>query len=51
MAGTAAAGPRREEVTPYLLSLPALAYLFVFFVIPLWALFRTSLSSSAGSVF
>jgi spermidine/putrescine transport system permease protein len=50
MAGTAAAGTRRR-ITPYLLSLPALAYLFVFFVQPLWALFRTSLSTSAGSVF
>ena len=50
MAGTAAAGTRRR-ITPYLLSLPALAYLAVFFVIPLWTLFRTSLSSSAGSVY
>ncbi len=50
MAGTAAAG-RRRKVTPYLLSLPALAYLFVFFVQPLWALLRTSLSTSAGSIF
>ena len=50
MAGTAAAG-RRRKLTPYLLSLPALAYLFVFFVQPLWALLRTSLSTSAGSIF
>ncbi len=50
MAGTAAAGTRRR-ITPYLLSLPALVYLFIFFVQPLWALLRTSLSSSAGSVF
>ncbi len=50
MAGTAAAGTRRK-ITPYLLSLPALAYLFVFFVQPLWVLVRTSLSTSAGSVF
>jgi spermidine/putrescine transport system permease protein len=50
MAGTAQAGTRRK-VTPYLLSLPALAYLAVFFVIPLWALFRTSLSTAEGSVF
>ena len=49
MAGTAAAGARRK-VTPYLLSLPALAYLAVFFVVPLWALFRTSLSTAEGSV-
>jgi spermidine/putrescine transport system permease protein len=50
MAGTAAAGTRRK-VTPYLLSLPALAYLGVFFVIPLWALVRTSLSQAEGEVF
>ena len=50
MAGTAAAG-RRRKLTPYLLSLPALAYLFVFFVQPLWALLRTSLSTSSGSIF
>jgi spermidine/putrescine transport system permease protein len=50
MAGTAAAG-RRRKITPYLLSLPALAYLFVFFVQPLWALLRTSLSTSSGSIF
>ena len=50
MAGTAAAGTR-NKFTPYLLSLPALAYLFVFFVQPLWVLLRTSLSTSAGSVF
>jgi len=50
MAGTAAAGTR-HKLTPYLLSLPALAYLFVFFVRPLWVLLRTSLSTTAGSVF
>lgn len=50
MAGTASGGTRRK-ITPYLLSLPALAYLAVFFVQPLWVLFRTSLSSAEGSVF
>lgn len=50
MAGTAAAGTRRR-ITPYLLSLPALAYLAVFFVVPLWTLVRTSLSTSTGSVY
>jgi spermidine/putrescine transport system permease protein len=50
LAGTAAAGTRRK-LTPYLLSLPALAYLFVFFVRPLWALLRTSLSTAGGEVF
>lgn len=31
--------------------LPALAYLAVFFVIPFWSLFQTSLSTSGGSVY
>ena len=51
MAGSASGGARHGRVTPYLLSLPALAYLAVFFVVPLWALLRTSLSSNTGSVF
>lgn len=36
---------------PYLLSIPALVYLAVFFAVPLWSLLRTSLSTSSGSVF
>jgi spermidine/putrescine transport system permease protein len=51
MAGVAGGSTRHRRSTPYLLSLPALAYLAVFFVVPLWALVRTSLSSSSGSVF
>ncbi len=51
MAGSASGGARHARVTPYLLSLPALAYLAVFFVIPVWALLRTSLSTNTGSVF
>jgi spermidine/putrescine transport system permease protein len=51
MAGTATSGTRRHRLTPYLLSAPALVYLGVFFVIPLWALVRTSLSRNVGSVF
>lgn len=31
--------------------LPALAYLAIFFVVPFWSLFRTSLSSSGGSIY
>ncbi|GLP75127.1 ABC transporter permease [Mycobacterium antarcticum] len=31
--------------------LPALAYLALFFVVPIWSLLRTSLSSMSGSVF
>jgi len=51
VAGSASGGNRHGRATPYLLSLPALAYLAVFFVVPLWALLRTSLSSNTGSVF
>ena len=51
MAGTAQSNTRRSKLTPYLMSAPVLAYLFVFFVIPLWTLIRTSLSSSVGSVY
>lgn len=51
VAGSASGGNRHSRATPYLLSLPALAYLAVFFVIPLWALLRTSLSTNTGSVF
>lgn len=36
---------------PYLLSVPALVYLAVFFAVPLLSLLRTSLSTSSGSVF
>jgi spermidine/putrescine transport system permease protein len=51
MAGVAGGSTRHRRSTPYLLSLPALAYLAVFFVVPLWALVRTSLSSTSGNVF
>ncbi|MCE7885319.1 MAG: ABC transporter permease, partial [Actinobacteria bacterium ATB1] len=51
MAGVAAEGTRRNRWVPYLLSIPALVYLAVFFAVPLWSLLRTSLSTSSGSVF
>ena len=51
MAGVATSGRRRSRVGPYLLVAPALVYLVIFFVVPIWSLFRTSLSSNAGSVF
>jgi spermidine/putrescine transport system permease protein len=51
MAGTAASGRQRSKAAPYLMILPALAYLAVFFVVPFWALLRTSLSTNTGSVF
>ncbi|MEV3904609.1 MULTISPECIES: ABC transporter permease [unclassified Mycobacterium] len=51
MAGTATSSRRRSWIAPYLMILPALAYLAIFFVVPLVSLARTSLSSSGGSVF
>lgn len=51
MAGSAAGGSNRRRLTPYLMSAPALAYLAVFFVYPMWVLVRTSLSSTGGSVY
>jgi spermidine/putrescine transport system permease protein len=51
MAGVASEGTRRNRWAPYLLSIPALAYLALFFAVPVWSLFRTSLSTSSGSVF
>jgi spermidine/putrescine transport system permease protein len=51
MAGTASSSRRRSRIAPYLMILPALAYLAVFFVVPLFSLARTSLSSTGGSVF
>ncbi len=51
MAGTAASGRRRSTIAPYAMVLPAVAYLVVFFVVPMWSLLRTSLSSNTGSVF
>lgn len=51
MAGVAASGRQRSEVAPYLMVLPALVYLGIFFVVPFFSLARTSLSSSAGSVY
>ncbi len=51
MAGTASAGSSRRRITPYLLSLPAVAYLGLFFVVPLFNLLKTSLSSTSGNVF
>lgn len=51
MAGTATSGRRRSRVAPYAMVLPAIAYLGIFFVVPLWSLLRTSLSRNTGSVF
>jgi spermidine/putrescine transport system permease protein len=51
MAGVATSGRQRSRIAPYLMVLPALAYLALFFVVPFFSLTRTSLSSSGGSVF
>ncbi|MGU3499295.1 ABC transporter permease [Mycobacterium sp. C31M] len=51
MAGVATSSRQRSKIAPYLMILPALAYLAVFFVVPFVSLARTSLSSAGGSVF
>ena len=51
MAGVASSGRQRSKIAPYLMVLPALVYLGVFFVVPFVTLARTSLSSSGGSVY
>jgi spermidine/putrescine transport system permease protein len=51
MAGIATSGRRRSRVAPYAMAVPAIAYLAIFFVYPLWSLLRTSLSRNSGSVF
>jgi spermidine/putrescine transport system permease protein len=51
MAGVATSGRQRSKIAPYLMVLPALAYLAIFFVVPFFSLARTSLSSAGGSVF
>ena len=51
MAGVASSSRQRSKVAPYLMILPALAYLAVFFVVPFWSLFRTSLSTMGGSIY
>jgi spermidine/putrescine transport system permease protein len=51
MAGVASSSRQRSKIAPYLMILPALVYLAIFFVVPFFTLARTSLSSSGGSVF
>src|SRR6478672_6966759 len=51
MAGAAASNRQRSKIAPYLMILPALVYLGIFFVVPFYSLARTSLSSSGGSVY
>jgi spermidine/putrescine transport system permease protein len=51
MAGVASSSRQRSKIAPYLMILPALVYLGIFFVVPLFTLARTSLSGSGGSVY
>ncbi len=51
MAGVAGSNRQRSRIAPYLMILPALAYLGVFYVVPFVSLFRTSLSTMGGSVY
>ncbi len=51
MAGVASSSRQRSRVAPYLMILPGLAYLAIFFVVPFFSLFRTSLSTMGGSVY
>jgi spermidine/putrescine transport system permease protein len=51
MAGVASSSRQRSKIAPYLMILPALAYLAIFFVVPFWSLFRTSLSVMGGSIY
>src|SRR6185295_3366722 len=51
MAGVASSSRQRSKIAPYLMILPALVYLGIFFVVPFFSLARTSLSSMGGSVY
>ena len=51
MAGVASSNRQRSRIAPYLMILPALVYLGVFYVVPFFSLFRTSLSTMGGSIY
>ncbi|BBX25747.1 ABC transporter permease [Mycolicibacterium alvei] len=51
MAGAATSNRQRSRIAPYLMILPALVYLGIFFVVPFVSLARTSLSTSGGSIY
>lgn len=51
MAGVASSNRQRSRIAPYLMILPALAYLGIFYVVPFFSLFRTSLSTMGGSIY
>jgi len=41
MAGVASSSRQRSKIAPYLMILPALAYLAIFFVVPFYSLAKT----------
>ena len=51
MAGTASSGRRTARWVPYAMIAPTLIFLMIFFVIPIFTLFKTSLSTNTGSVY
>ncbi|MCZ7630860.1 MAG: ABC transporter permease [Microthrixaceae bacterium] len=51
MAGVAASGRRQRAWVPYAMIAPGVLYLVVFFAIPIYTLFKTSLSVNSGSRF
>jgi spermidine/putrescine transport system permease protein len=51
VAGVASSNRQRSRIAPYLMILPALAYLGIFYVVPFFSLFRTSLSTMGGSIY
>jgi spermidine/putrescine transport system permease protein len=51
VAGVATSSRQRSKIAPYLMVLPALAYLGIFFVVPFFSLARTSLSETGGSIY
>ena len=51
MAGVATSTRQRSRIAPYLMILPALVYLGVFYAVPFVSPLRTSLSTMGGSVF
>ena len=51
MAGVAGSNRQRSKLAPYLMILPALVYLGIFYVVPFISLFRTSLSTMGGSIY
>jgi len=51
VAGVAGSTRQRSRIAPYLMILPAMAYLGVFYVVPFFSLLRTSLSEMVGSIY